>query len=122
MSIRVSACGLLVAAPLMLVAPATAQQANPSTPQGTPPATGQSTDPKACAPGERATVGQGGKAPSAPQTGSGNLSDQLARTDGVICPPANVDPDIHAAPPAGGATPVIPPPGSPGSDPSVRPK
>ena len=57
-------------------------------------------------------------------TGSGrneNLSDRLARSDGVLCPP-NVDPDMRVPPPAGGKTPVIPPPGSPGGDPNVRPK
>jgi len=37
--------------------------------------------------------------------------------------PGNVfDPGIHAPPPGGGKTPVIPPPGSPGGDPNVRPK
>jgi hypothetical protein len=50
-----------------------------------------------------------------------SLSEKLARTDGVLCPP-NVDPDIRAPAPGGGKTPVIPPPGSPGGDPSVRPK
>ena len=52
----------------------------------------------------------------------GAIYDRLARTDGVICPPRDVDPDIHSAPPGGGRTPVIPPPGSPGGDPSVQPK
>src|SRR5882757_2518347 len=80
---------------------------------------------KACAsPDTQATVGQGGK----PSTGgdvqtekNGNLSDKLARSDGVICPPAHVDPEIRAPTPPGGAMPVIPPPGSPGGDPSVQP-
>ena len=50
------------------------------------------------------------------------LSDKLARTDGVICPP-NVDPEIKApTPQSGGKMPVIPPPGSPGGDPSIQPK
>jgi len=39
----------------------------------------------------------------------------------VLCPPS-VDPGIHAPPPGGGRTPVIPPPGSPGGDPNVQPK
>ena len=65
--------------------------------------------------------------PQAPQTpnattGSGtNLSDKLAQSDGVLCPP-NVDPEIKAPTPEVGKMPVIPPPGSPGGDPSVRPK
>lgn len=50
------------------------------------------------------------------------LGDKLAKSDSVLCPPANVDPDIRAPAPGGGNTPVIPPPGSPGGDPSVRPK
>lgn len=52
------------------------------------------------------------------------LSDKLARSDGVLCPPGNVDPDIRAPTPDTGAgkMPVIPPPGSPGGDPNVRPK
>ncbi len=36
---------------------------------------------------------------------------------------AGIDPDMHAPTPNTGAnTPVIPPPGSPGGDPNVRPK
>jgi hypothetical protein len=50
------------------------------------------------------------------------LSDQLARSDGVLCPPAGVDPQMRAPTPDAGNTPVIPPPGSPGGDPSIRPK
>jgi hypothetical protein len=62
--------------------------------------------------------------PSLPATGE-SLSEKLDRGDGVIRPPGGVDPGIHAAPKdpgAGSAMPVIPPPGSPGGDPSVRPK
>jgi hypothetical protein len=50
-----------------------------------------------------------------------SLSQRLEQTDGVICPP-EVDPDINAPTPQGGKMPVIPPPGSPGGDPNVRPK
>ena len=50
------------------------------------------------------------------------LGDKLARSDGVLCPPAGIDPEIRAPTPDGGRTPVIPPPGSPGGDPSIRPK
>ena len=59
------------------------------------------------------TVGSGSDAP---------LSDRLAQSKGVICPPADVDRDIHVAPPGGGELKVIPPPGSPGGDPRVQPK
>jgi hypothetical protein len=50
------------------------------------------------------------------------LGDRLAKSDGVLCPPAGVDPEIRAPTPDTGNTPVIPPPGSPGGDPSLRPK
>ncbi len=50
------------------------------------------------------------------------LGDKLARSDGVLCPPPGVDPEMHAPAPNVGTMPIIPPPGSPGGDPSVRPK
>ena len=50
------------------------------------------------------------------------LGDKLAKSDGVLCPPAGIDPEIRAPTPDTGNTPVIPPPGSPGGDPSLRPK
>ncbi len=50
------------------------------------------------------------------------LGDKLARSDGVLCPPTGVDPEIRAPTPDTGNTPVIPPPGSPGGDPSMHPK
>jgi hypothetical protein len=51
-----------------------------------------------------------------------NLSDRLADSKGVICPPAGVDRDINVPPPGGGELKVIPPPGSPGGNPNVQPK
>jgi hypothetical protein len=70
----------------------------------------QSADPKACA----NALGN---------SGNQSLSDKLDKSGGVICPPNNVDPNMKAPTPQGGNTmPVIPPPGSPGGDPSVRPK
>lgn len=50
------------------------------------------------------------------------LGDKLARSGGVLCPPAGVDPEIHAPTPPTGDTSVVPPPGSPGGNPNVRPK
>jgi hypothetical protein len=50
------------------------------------------------------------------------LGDKLAQSDGVLCPPSNVDPEMRAPAPDVGKTPVIPPPGSRGNDDSVRPK
>jgi hypothetical protein len=68
----------------------------------------QTVDPKACSEAARNSSGQ-------------SLSDKLNQSNGVICPP-NVDPGIKAPTPPAGKTPVIPPPGSPGGDPSVQPK
>jgi hypothetical protein len=51
------------------------------------------------------------------------LSETLDRTDGVLKPPAGVDPQMHVPPPDTGSNmPVIPPPGSPGGDQSIQPK
>ena len=50
------------------------------------------------------------------------LSDKLTKSGGVLCPPAGVDPEIHAPTPDVGNTPVIPPPGSPGGNPNIQPK
>jgi hypothetical protein len=56
------------------------------------------------------------------QTGDQTLSDRLDRTDGVIRP-RNVDPEMHVPPPASrDPMPVVPLPGSPGGDLSVKPK
>jgi hypothetical protein len=55
-------------------------------------------------------------------TGRSTLSEQLSQSKGVICPPAGIDPGISVPPRGGGRTPVIPPPGTPGGDPSIQPK
>jgi hypothetical protein len=59
---------------------------------------------------------------SAGNSAGKNLSDKLAQSGGVICPPRVGDPDIKAPTPKGGTMPVIPPPGSPGGNPNVQPK
>jgi hypothetical protein len=42
---------------------------------------------------------------------------------GVLTPPPSVDPEMkRTPPPAGDSMPVIPPPGTPGGDPSIKPK
>ena len=71
------------------------------------------TSPEKSAPPPGTTTGQADSAP---------LSDRLAAGNGVLCPPAGIDPAIRAPTPDVGKTPVIPPPGSPGGDPSVQPK
>ncbi len=53
------------------------------------------------------------------QTTGENLSQELARSHGVICPPSGVDPQMTSPPPGGGRTPVIPPPGTAPGDRTV---
>jgi hypothetical protein len=60
--------------------------------------------------------------PTLGQDTSKPLSDQLAESKGVICPPAGVDPGIGRPPPEGGTIKVVPPPGSPGGNPTIQPK
>ena len=64
--------------------------------------------------------------PEARGSGSSSepLSDKLDRSGGVIKPPAHIDPGITRAPPERGAeaTPVIPPPGTPGGNAGADPK
>jgi len=104
----------LAAIAAAILAPALAAAAPPvDSAQVTPKA--EQTDPKACANGS-ATVGEGGGVDARSQPGS-NLSDKLAQSNGVICPPAGVDPEIHEPTPPGGSMKVIPPPGNPGVQP-----
>ena len=117
----VAAIALGMSLCLATVAPSFAQG-----PPDTPKDTQQSApaqpplDPKACASDKRATLG-GGDTVQVPWPDK-SVSEKLAATDGVICPPPDIDPDIHVPSRGGGAMPVIPPPGSPGGDPSVQPK
>ena len=61
--------------------------------------------------------------PPAVPPASGSSSSDLGRSGGVIAPPAHVDPGMRRTPPpSGDKMPVIPPPGTPGSDPSIKPK
>jgi hypothetical protein len=94
----------------------------PATPpaQTAPPAPQRSGD---CMPMQPVPP-RGTVAPEGTTTGqtSEPLGDKLAKSDGVLCPPAGVDPEMRAPTPDTGNTPVIPPPGSRGGDPNVRPK
>lgn len=98
-------------------------QAPPANPQPVP-------SPQAtvrCAPVQPpgAEQGQQGKGPAPGQTTGQSrepLSDRLAQSEGVMCPPSDIDPRMHKEAPDVGRTPVIPPPGSPGGDPNLRPK
>jgi hypothetical protein len=53
-----------------------------------------------------------------------SLSHRLDRSGGVIRPPADVDPGMAQPPPSTGShsMPVVPPPGTPGGNPAVKPK
>jgi hypothetical protein len=63
-----------------------------------------------------------GEPPTVGQEGSQPLSDKLAQSKGVICPPASVDSQMEVNPPGGGRLKIIPAPGTPGGDQSVQPK
>ena len=113
---------ILVSCLSMLATAAYAQApATPATPpaQTAPPAASQPTD---CAP--MAPHGSGIGTSKEGTVGQSNepIGDKLARSDGTLCPPADIDPAIRAPTPGGGKMRVIPPPGSPGGDQNVRPK
>jgi hypothetical protein len=110
----------LPCAVLALSGTATAQAPpTPATPmqRTAPPAPQTSQDCAATSPRGQAntddsTVGRAGEA----------LGDKLARSNGVLCPPSGVDPEIRAPAPETHDKPEIPPPGSPGGDSNVQPK
>lgn len=104
---RILSVCLVAASMLALVGPARTQT---NTPRETP-------DQPACQPDRDHAI-----RPPDESTGSGTLSDRLADSKGVICPPSGVDPGLTTPPPNGGRMPVIPPPGTPGGDPSLQPK
>jgi hypothetical protein len=110
---------------VLMMAPVVAAAQAPPAP-ATPPAQTAPPSPSRaaanCAPQQPSHPGAA--VPEGTTTGQGtqSLGDKLAKSDGVLCPPAGVDPEMRAPTPQGGNTPVIPPPGSPGGDQSVRPK
>jgi hypothetical protein len=107
----------------LLIVPAAALAQTP--PQSKPPVApkAEQLDPNACANQDtQSTVGKGNEPGAQREDGKGGLSDKLARSGGVICPPQHVDPEITQPTPPTGTMPVIPPPGSPGGDQSIQPK
>ena len=111
--LRLAALAATILAPALAAA-----QAPPAAKAPVAPKTEQ-LDNKACT-DHKDTVGQGD---ARQRSDDKSLSERLARSDGVICPPEQGDPDIRQpAPQSGGPMPVIPPPGSPGGDQSVQPK
>lgn len=99
---------LLAGAPALAQNPQSTSPANPTVPLAPPSA--PSPPPEKIAPAD-------------PNPAGGNLSNRLSQQKGTITPP-NVDPGLTVKPPrnSGATTPVIPPPGSPGGNPSVIPK
>jgi hypothetical protein len=93
--------------------PAWAQNPQPAEPHAPPPPSG----PTPVAPPERMAPRDGGA------TGS-TMSDQLSRDRGTLTPPSHVDPGmtVHPGNQGAGSMPVIPPPGTPGGNPTVVPK
>ncbi len=120
-------CGTAMGILFSAAAPAGAQ--TPSGPGTEAPAVPpRAVDPKPCSdpateahrnssPSERSKQGDS----SSKQTNE-TLSDKLSNSNGVLCPTPEVDPGVKAPPPNAATTPVIPPPGSPGGDPTVQPK
>jgi hypothetical protein len=82
--------GLTIA---VLLSPALAVAQDPPTKVPVSPLREQR-DPQACAHSDtQATVGKGGKV-DMQHDSNGNLSNKLARSGGVICPPEQIDPEI----------------------------
>jgi len=106
---RVALIAALSGAAIPVLAPA--QGVDPAMP-GKPACPSLSDSPTSGAAPPSSTAGQ--------TQSKGSLSDQLARSDGVICPPPHVDPDIKKSAPNTGRMPVIPPPGT--ENPAIRPK
>ena len=105
-----SIAAVVAAATLFSTSIAQAQAERPGRPTS-PPNTSE------CAPGPDSP-----RPPSNETTGSRPLSERLAESKGVICPPAGVDPGMRQPPPEGGTIKVVPPPGSPGGNPAIQPK
>jgi hypothetical protein len=111
--IRENAMRASIALVLFILGAATTMAAAQSQSPVSPPTVQR--DP-ACPPGVGAdppTVGSGDSA---------TLSDKLAESKGVICPPAGHDPEMTVTPPDTGKMRVIRPPGTPGGDQSIQPK
>jgi hypothetical protein len=108
---------------VLLAASGAASAQAPPTPLTPPAQTAPPPPASNCSP-TRPVPPRGTIAPEGSTTGqrAEPLGDKLAKSDGVLCPPSGVDPEIRAPTPDTGNMPVIPPPGSPGGDPHVRPK
>ncbi len=95
---------LLAAAAALSLAPTGTLHA-----QGQPELEHPKLDARACADREQLAFGDAVHLFERDETTGAGSSDNLGRTDGVICPPQDLDPNIHAPAPGGGRTPVVPP-------------
>jgi len=50
------------------------------------------------------------------------LSEELANSNGIVCPPAGIDSEMRLKPPQGGEIEIIRPPGTPGGNQRIQPK
>jgi len=112
---------VLTVAPVLLILGGVAS-AQTTTPPPGPPVQAAPSSPERpnCTPDTRAGTPENRSSTDA--SGQPNLSDRLAGHNGVICPPADVDPQMRVPPPGGGRMLVVPPPGGPGGDPNTIPK
>src|ERR1700744_2781132 len=108
---------LALACVLIAVSSAVAAQA-PPTPATPPARTAPPAPDRAAGCAAAQTTPQGSIAPEGTTAGQAPApwGDRRGQSDGVLCPPAGVDPQMHAPTPetGSGSMPVIPPPGSPG--------
>lgn len=111
------AATIIFMAGVVAIGPATAQTLPSTTPTG--PA---SCAPSSPAPGSSAAPPPRSDAAKSSGQPTENLSERLSRSEGVMCPPSKVDLGMVAPTPDAGIMLVIPPPGSPGGDPNIRPK
>jgi len=109
--------GMAVLAGALLTPALAAAQAPP---QAKPPLAPEKklSDPKDCV-HTGATVGEGG---GVKNPDGRPLSQQLARSNGVICPPPHTDREMAKPAPGGGTMPVIPPPGRDENHKGIEPK
>ena len=116
MTVRMASFAVVLA---FVPALAAAQAPPTSKPQPAPSAPSQT---GRCAdPAPPVTTGRGDA--EVPKPDGSNLTEKLAQSNGVLCPPEHGDRGIQAPTPPGGRMPVIKPPGTPGSgDQSVTPK
>jgi hypothetical protein len=104
----VASCAAIAQAPPIRATPL--QQTAPAAPSSSADCAARA--PRGEVSPDGSTVGRSGKP----------LGDRLAESEGVLCPPTGVDPEIRARTPDTADKPAIPPPGSPGGNPNVRPK